>query len=82
MRSWSFMWRKERLLKFDICSVFGYNFPRGDVAQLGERLLGVEEVTGSSPVISTKLRSFGASLGKPLLERSLPFEAFSEEGQL
>ena len=29
----------------------------GDIAQLGERLLCTQEVTGSSPVISTKLFS-------------------------
>jgi hypothetical protein len=38
----------------------GYNFlftPRGPVAQLGARMNGIHEVTGSIPVWSTILRS-------------------------
>ena len=37
--------------------------PGGGLAQLGERLNGIQEVTGSSPVSSTILR-FETSLGK------------------
>lgn len=29
------------------------NLEGGDVAQLGERILGVDEVVGSSPIVST-----------------------------
>ena len=33
------------------------SFPDGDIAQLVERLNGIEEVRGSTPLISTILKS-------------------------
>ena len=44
------------------------NPPRGAVAQLGERLNGIQEVVGSIPIGSTRLRSklrFELRPGKP-----------------
>ena len=35
-----------------------YNSPRGGVAQLGERLNGIQEVIGSIPTVSTKKACF------------------------
>ena len=39
-----------------------FGFQDGDVAQLGERLNGIQKVAGSIPVISTK--DLGYALGK------------------
>ncbi len=36
---------------------FCYNSGHGDIAQLGERLNGIQEVMGSSPTISIYLNS-------------------------
>jgi hypothetical protein len=38
--------------------------PDGELAQLGERLVCNQEVTGSSPVFSTSLRSVGLPDGR------------------
>ena len=35
-----------------------YNFAHGGIAQLGERLNGIQEVSGSIPLISTKSALF------------------------
>lgn len=37
----------------EVASAGRQSFRRGDLAQLGERFHGMEEVTGSNPVIST-----------------------------
>ena len=44
--------RKKDLL-FDVESVI-LRFAHGGIAQLGERLNGIQEVSGSIPLISTK----------------------------
>jgi hypothetical protein len=45
------------------------NFHKGAIAQLGERLNGIQEVGGSIPPGSTNLRRFAASVGKPTFSR-------------
>ncbi len=42
------------MLYFDLCEILA---PHGDIAQLGERLHGMQEAVGSSPIISIILRS-------------------------
>lgn len=42
----------------EVASAGRQSFQRGDLAQLGERFHGMEEVTGSNPVISTNLLIF------------------------
>ena len=47
-----------QLSRFSICIVFRLPcgiLPRGGLAQLGERLLCKQEVSGSSPLISTNM---------------------------
>src|SRR5215216_4967965 len=46
--------------------------PRGAVAQLGERLVRNEEVSGSIPLGSTNLRGNRRFTGKPSLHESCP----------
>ena len=67
---------------------FGYPIPhspfriqKADVAQLAERVLGKDEVTGSIPVIGSSLRSLPrATAGKP--GGGLSAEAAGEGGRL
>ncbi len=54
-----FVWRTERsrfrkVQVFLISAIRNHCNDRGDVAQLGERLLCKQEVVGSSPIISIK----------------------------
>ena len=45
-------------MSLTFCGVIAYNsfccFKIGDIAQLGERLNGIQEVRGSNPLISTR----------------------------
>ena len=57
----SFSWRRvDRKNKFTaVFVVRNYRFikeRKGDIAQLGERLNGIQEVSGSIPLISTEQR--------------------------
>ena len=49
--------------------------PLGELAQLGERLVCNQEVTGSSPVFSTNLRSRDAWLDNPPSAASFGWQA-------
>ena len=60
------------MTRFPLALEMGYHFElallqRGPVAQLGARMNGIHEVTGSIPVWSTKL-SFGPSMGLKYLK--------------
>ena len=57
----------------------GFRFSRGDVAQLGERLVRNEKVSGSIPLISTNFSLVGFKSLSGWGERPLnPFFVFGE----
>ena len=55
----------------DICPEFCrpliFAYKRGGVAQMGERLLGMQEVVGSNPIISTNFDSAGTWKGAAMV---------------
>ena len=63
--------------RFDRSRIASYNrkfSPRGPVAQLGARVNGIHEVTGSIPVWSTILRSPSASSGWQAIRSESPHQ--------
>ena len=54
----------------------------GDIAQLGERLNGIQEVVGSIPIISTKFTSLAVARLFYLLLSKLLFISTDTQGSL